>query len=194
MRNFPKKKYKVIYADPPWPYKNFNHKKARRGAAKEYPLMSMSDLASLPVADIAAENSALFMWTTGPMNEEAMKLMRWWGFEYKTWAFLWIKWNKHPKRIELGPVIVEMETPFMGNGWTTRSNAEIVLLGVRGNPKRVNASVHQLVFAPVAHHSAKPPEVRNRIVELMGKVPRIELFARGRPAPNWDAWGNEVTR
>jgi N6-adenosine-specific RNA methylase IME4 len=81
---------------------------------------------------------------------------------------------------------------FMGMGMWTRSNTEYCLIGVRGNPKRQSASVKQVVYAPVREHSEKPPEVRDRIVELMGDVPRIELFARQR-AEGWSAWGNELT-
>ena len=79
----------------------------------------------------------------------------------------------------------------MGLGWWTRSNAEICLLAVKGKPKRKSASVRQLIFAPVEQHSKKPDVVRDRIVELMGDLPRIELFAR-QTAPGWDVWGNEV--
>ena len=80
---------------------------------------------------------------------------------------------------------------LMGLGWWTRSNAEICLLAVKGKPKRKSASVRQLIFAPVEQHSKKPDVVRDRIVELMGDLPRIELFAR-QTAPGWDVWGNEV--
>ena len=62
---------------------------------------------------------------------------------------------------------------------------------MKGKSKRKIASVRQLVFAPVEQHSKKPDIVRDRIVELMGDLPRIELFAR-QTAPGWDVWGNEV--
>ena len=64
-------------------------------------------------------------------------------------------------------------------------------MGTRGNPKRVEKNVHSVVDAPVGEHSAKPIEVRDRIVRLMGDVPRIELFARDH-VPGWEAWGNDV--
>jgi N6-adenosine-specific RNA methylase IME4 len=48
-----------------------------------------------------------------------------------------------------------------------------------------------VIMSPVREHSRKPVEARERIVQLMGDVPRVELFARQK-APGWDAWGNEV--
>lgn len=80
---------------------------------------------------------------------------------------------------------------FFGLGRWTRGNTEPCLLAVKGKPKRISASVGQLVFSPLRRHSQKPDEVRDRIVELMGDLPRIELFAR-ETAPGWDSWGNEV--
>ena len=80
---------------------------------------------------------------------------------------------------------------FWGLGNWTRSNSEICLLAIKGKPKRVSAAVHSVVMTPVQRHSQKPDEVRERIVKLVGDVPRIELFAR-QSAPGWDCWGNEA--
>ena len=106
-----------------------------------------------------------------------------WGFEYKTCAFVWIK--KYRKSV----------TNFWGMGAYTRANAEICLLGVTPGFKaadRVKShAVHQVIETPIQEHSAKPDETRKRIVELLGDVPRIELFARKR-TPGWDAWGDEL--
>ena len=70
-------------------------------------------------------------------------------------------------------------------------NAEVCLLATRGHPKRQAANVHQFIIAPIQEHSRKPDEARDKIVALMGDVPRVELFARQSP-PGWDVWGNEV--
>ena len=87
------------------------------------------------------------------------------------------------------------ERPFWGMGAYTRANAEVCLLGVSPGFKareRIRSHrVHQVITAPFEGHSKKPDETRRRIVELLGDVPRLELFARDR-APGWDAWGNEV--
>ena len=98
---------------------------------------------------------------------------------YKTVAFVWLKQNR------------KALTWFYGLGFWTRSNAEICLLATKGHPKRQSAGIHQLVISPVERHSKKPDEVREKIVALMGDVPRIELFAR-QQTPGWDVWGNEV--
>ena len=171
------KKYNIIYADPPWAYddKSLN----RGGAERHYSTVGNDDLGKLPIKDIAAEDCVLFMWATFPKMREALELMELWGFEYKTNAFTWVKKNK------IKP------TWFWGMGRWTRSNAEVCLLGVKGKPKRVGKGVHSVVDSPVMKHSKKPPEVRSRIIELMGDVPRVELFARDS-SEGWDVWGNEV--
>ncbi len=153
--------------------------KVQGAAQNHYPTMSDEQLYRLPVSTLAADTSVLFLWCTFPKLPEALKLIKAWGFTFKTVAFVWLKQNKSGNGF------------FLGLGWWTRSNAEICLLAVRGKPKRKSASVRQLVFAPVEQHSKKPDIVRDRILELMGDLPRIELFAR-QTAPGWDVWGNEV--
>ena len=83
------------------------------------------------------------------------------------------------------------DTWFWGLGHWTRANAEICIIATKGKPKRISKSVHSIIDAPVEEHSKKPDEIRDRIVELMGDLPRIELFARAE-TPGWDVWGNEV--
>ena len=76
-------------------------------------------------------------------------------------------------------------------GWWTRSNPEYCLLGMKGSPKREAKNVHSIIDTPIESHSKKPDEVRQRIVELCGDLPRVELFAR-QITEGWDVWGNEV--
>ena len=114
-----------------------------------------------------------------PKLNECFDLISSWGFEYKTCAFTWIKTNK------------KSDSLFWGMGRWTRANPEVCLLAAKGTPKRLSASVHSVVMSPIREHSRKPDEVRDRIVELVGDLPRIELFARQR-VDGWDAWGNEV--
>ena len=82
-------------------------------------------------------------------------------------------------------------TWFYGLGYWTRGNAEICLLAKRGKPQRHSNAVHQFIISPIERHSKKPDITRDKIVELAGDLPRIELFARQTP-PGWDVWGNEV--
>ncbi len=177
--------FKIIYVDPPWSY---NDAGTEGGVGHEYKTMTFHEMAALPIDTLAAENCAMFMWATRPRIEEALALIRAWGFEYVTEAFTWVKTR--------GTNVDGSGKPFLGLGHTTRANTEPVLYARRGKPKRVDASVSQVVIdnelitAELGRHSAKPPEVRDRIVKLMGDVARVELFARDA-APRWFGWGNQ---
>ena len=185
---FPNKKYNIIYADPPWQFK-YQSKKRTDGTSddlnirdpqKEYPCMTIDDIYNMPVNEIADDNSILFLWVTYPLLKEGIKTMEEWGFTYKTCGFSWIKKNK------------KSDSLFWGLGYWTRANNEICLLGTKGKPKRVSKGVHQVVMSKIQKHSQKPDIVKDRIVELCGDVPRIELFARQR-TKGWDVWGNDVS-
>lgn len=180
----PNKKYEIIYADPPWEYKQSGSKKNSRGMAKQhYPTMSTEDICKLPIQRIATDRAILFMWATIPNIGEALKVIEAWGFEYKTAAFVWIKKNK------------KSNTNFWGMGAYTRANAEICLLGISKNTKAkeqvLRHDIHQIIESPILRHSEKPPEVRVKIKELLGDQSAIELFAR-QEVEGWDCWGNEV--
>jgi N6-adenosine-specific RNA methylase IME4 len=180
------KKYKVIYADPPWDYadkRDFRNKEgvntSGQGAINHYPSMSVEDIANLPIKDIAEDNSYLFLWATFPNLKEAIHVMESWGFTYKTQAFTWIKTN--PKS----------GNPFFGLGHVTRSNAEVCLLGKRGKPKVTNRGISSVVISPREKHSKKPDEVRTKIELLCGDCNRIELFGR-KQYEGWTVLGNEI--
>ena len=173
------KKYNIILADPPWAYRVWSGKGKARSAENHYPTMRMEDIRALPVGELAAKDCTLFMWVTCPMLMEAFSVLEAWGFTYKTVAFAWVKQNKKAPSL------------FWGLGYWTRANVEFCLLATRGHPVRHSAKVHQVLLSPVEEHSKKPDVIRERIVELMGDLPRVELFARQR-VPGWDAWGNEV--
>lgn len=174
------RKYKVIYADPPWTYHAWSGKgKEKKSAENHYPCMEREAIQQLPVKRLADNDCILFLWVTMPCLEEGLTLIEKWGFQYKTCGFTWVKRNK------------KSDTWFWGLGYWTRANAELCLLATKGHPKRCSKSVHQVCDARIGEHSAKPPEIRDRIIKLCGDVPRIELFAR-QYAPGWDCWGNEV--
>ena len=158
--------YEIIYADPPWRY---SAKKVQGAAENHYPTMSIDELCALPVAELAAKDSALFMWATFPQLPEALRLIRAWGFTYKSVAFVWLKKNK------------KADSWFYGLGFWTRANAEVCLLATKGHPKRQAADIHQFIISPIEAHSKKPDETRDKIVALMGDRPRVELFARQTP-------------
>ena len=158
------KKYKIIYADPPWQYRVYSKKGQGRSAENHYHTMNIKDIMALPVDKIADKDCILFLWIT---------------FPYKTCGFNWVKRNK------------KKNTYFMGLGFWTRSNSEVCLIGTKGQPKRVSKSVSQICDARIMEHSKKPAEIRERIVELCGELPRIELFARDK-VKGWDSLGDEI--
>ena len=175
--NFPNKKYNIILCDPPWSY-NDKALAGNRGACCKYTVMNIDDIKYLPIHEIADKNCLLFLWITMPKLNEVFDVIKAWGFEYKTVAFTWVKKYKNGDN-------------FMGMGRWTRANAELCLLCTKGKPKRISASVRQIIESVPERHSKKPDIVRDKIVELCGDLPRIELFAR-ETADGWDSWGNEI--
>lgn len=174
------KKYDIIYADPPWAYHDTLGGNAKMGAMP-YPTMTNEEICAMPIGNkIAKKDSILFMWATMPKLQEALDVIKAWGFKYKTCAFCWVKQNPKSGGI------------YAGLGRWVQGNAELCLLATKGHPHRISKSVKQIVMAPRGRHSAKLSEVRDRIVQLMGEdTDRIELFARDY-ADGWDCWGNEV--
>lgn len=174
------KKYRIIYADPPWSFKTYSDKgKKQKSADCHYNCMSIEDIYNIPVSNIADDNCVLFLWVTFPLLKEGLETIKRWGFTYKTCGFVWVKRNR------------KSDSYFWGLGYWTRANAEICLIATKGKPKRISKSVHQICDARIMQHSKKPAEIRNSIVELCGDVPRIELFAREK-TEGWDCIGNEI--
>ena len=184
--------YQIIYADPPWSY-NARHSKKTKfggGAMGHYPTMSIDEIKSLPIEDLASNNCVLFIWVTFPKLQAGLDVIAAWGFTYKTLGFSWHKQNRDGSL-------------FFGVGSYAKSNCEVCLMATRGkvgikadplHPDKivVNSNyVSSAINAERERHSKKPIEIRDRIVKLFGDLPRIELFARERAA-GWDAWGNEV--
>ena len=173
----PKKKYNIIYADPPW--KHDAWAAGNKAPNLHYPTMTTEEISALPISELADNDCALFLWATYPHLPEALQVIKAWGFDYSTAAFVWVKKNK------------TADTPFFGCGAWTRANSEICLLATRGHVQRLDASISQIIEAPIEEHSKKPDIVRELIERLVGKLPRIELFCR-HPAVGWDIWGNEA--
>lgn len=173
-------RYKLIYIDPPWQHRD-KANAGKRGAVHKYGVLSLDQLKHFPVPELAHRDCLLAMWWVGPMPGEALALCEHWGFQLRTFVgFTWIKSTVNGK-------------DHFGMGNWTRANCESVLLASRGKPQRKSASVRQIVRAPVRAHSQKPDEVRDRLEQLVGRVARIELFARyDEPPAGWDVFGDEV--
>jgi len=187
---FPNKKYNVILADPPWSYNDKMKMKGVhgmiRGAESFYKTMPLENIKNLPIQNITDDNCVLFLWVTMPLLQEGLDVIKAWNFKYKTCGFTWVKTTKTNKI-------------HCGMGHYTRGNAELCLIGVKGKLERMDKSISQIVMSKIKRHSEKPAEVRNRIVTLMGDLPRIELFARipkeiveDPSLKGWDVWGDEI--
>jgi len=174
---FPNKKYKIIYADPAWRYKD-KALAGDRGAGCKYDTMIDEEIKQLPVERLAEKDCFLFMWATWPKLPEQIQVIKSWGFQYKTLGFLWVKTN------------VNNAIKKMNMGGYTRSNSEPLLLGIKGNPQVIRHDVKQVYTSIQLEHSEKPNEFRNRIIQLCGDLPRIELFARTK-VHGWNTWGND---
>lgn len=177
------KKYKIIYADPPWKYervKQYQDNKRRFENLKPYSVMSMEAMCALPIRNVIDDNCACFLWTTDSHLKEGIELLEAWGFRYKTVAFNWIK------KTNKGRVFVNFAP------WTLKSS-ELCLLGTKGTMSKYKKSnnVRQLIEAERTVHSKKPVEAIKRIEELFGNIPRLEMFCRF-PREGWDVWGDEV--
>jgi N6-adenosine-specific RNA methylase IME4 len=176
--------YRVIYADPPWTFSTYSRKGKGRSAEAYYNCMSLVDIKALPVAEWAAADCVLLLWTTDPLLPTALEVIRAWGFTYKTVGFYWAKLNK-----SADPTIYRDASFFAGLGFWTRANPEMCLLATRGHPHRRKANVRKLIVSPRREHSRKPDEVYERIEELC-EGPYLEMFARSS-RPGWDGWGAE---
>lgn len=174
-------KYNIIYADPPWSYGTLrlNRKTNGKEITDHYPVMNDEDILSLPIKELADKNCWLFLWIVHSKIPLGLEVMKKWGFKYSTVGFEWLK------RTSTGKIVCYMGQNVCGGG------IELCLIGKRGNLPRKSKCVHRLVDSPRREHSRKPDEVRDRIVHLVGDLPRIELFARQK-TEGWDVWGNEV--
>lgn len=176
--------YRVIYADPPWTFSTYSRKGKGRSAEAYYDCMSLAEIKALPVAEWAADDCVLLLWTTDPLLPTAFEVIRAWGFTYKTVGFYWAKLNK-----SADPTIYRDASYFTGLGFWTRANPEQCLLATRGHPRRRNANVRKLIVSPRREHSRKPDEAYGRI-EALCEGPFLEMFARSS-RPGWDRWGAE---
>lgn len=172
MIDLPKGPFDIIYADPPWPHRG-NHLGGKPNVDSHYPIMTIKAICAMPVAACAADNSLLFLWTTGQHLIQAGLVGDAWGFEYATAGFVWDK-----------------RKSFVGN--YTNSQVEFCLLFRRGGMLRPkDFKVDQFLSEKRGGHSAKPLEIRRRIERMYPTQRKLELFAR-QPCDGWTVWGNQA--
>lgn len=176
--------FATIVADPPWTYTYSTRTTEKAGtgwhsaAQRHYGTMTMTEIKSMPIADLAADDAVLWLWVVNPMLPRCIEVAAAWGFEYRgllTWA----------KTAKTDP-----SRPFIGTGYWLRGATEHAVLAVRGKPKPLVKNVPTWFSAPPSRHSEKP-EIAMRIFENYTPGPRLELFAR-RPRDGWTTWGNEI--
>lgn len=161
--------YRTIVADPPWRYENTS---TRNAAEKVYGTMTVAEMKRLPVAEWAAGEAHIYVWTTTNFLPRTFSLLTAWGFEYVS-NLVWVK-------------------PQLGMGNYFRICHEHVLFGRRGSLRTRSRSVRSTFTADRTAHSAKP-ELFFDMVEEASEPPYLEMFARSRRLnPEWDYWGNEA--
>ncbi len=139
-----------------------------------YPTMSQDELKAIDVQSLCAENCIMFMWCVSPKLDEAIELLKYWGFKYCTIGFVWDKQKTNP-------------------GAYTMSAVEICIIGRKGNiptPRGVR-NVKQFLSLPRGKHSQKPLEIRNRIERMFPEQSKLEMFARST-TKGWDVYSNEL--
>jgi len=207
-------RFKIIYSDPCWDYDNNLSGRTDLGA-KPYNTLRLDELKSLSIHEISENDSLLFQWATLPKLKESISVMESWGFKFVTVPFVWLKLNPKgavkeiPVQGKQLPDILLSGGVYSGLGHYTNGNCEIVLMGKKGKGcSRINKSVKQVILYPVddnefsseiiiaprSRHSAKPKEIRQRIIDLFGNVSRVEIFARGihKIEDGWIRVGNEL--
>lgn len=191
-----RKHYRVIEADPAWLWKSYSKKGEGKSPNRHYDVMTIPEICALAVDELAADDCALFLWSTWPTMPAPWEVMKAWGFKYSGLAWEWFKYNPHSQKYAFG-----------GGLGGTRKNLEPCILGRKGSPKLLSRSQRDFIIDPVTgeelisdddaillgkrrRHSEKPDEAKERI-ELMFDGPYLELFSR-TDRVGWDSWGDEA--
>lgn len=174
-----------IVADPPWPYgtrdaiprcQKVNGETAMGVGDTQYPFMPVSEIAALPVSQIAAPKSHLYLWCTNSFLVQAHEVAVAWGYEPKTV----LTWGK----------VKRDGTPSMKTGWWFRGSTEHVVFATRGQLRLLSGARPTLYLSERLPHSVKP-DWFFALCEECSPGPRLEMFARRR-REGWLSWGNEV--
>ena len=166
--------YKTIVVDPPWPYSRIGYKnKQLTPIPDNYRLLTLPEIAALPVKDLAADDCHLFLWATQKHLRRAFSIVEEWGFEYRRL----LVWHKLPQGVQL-PGLPDY-------------NCEFILHGVRGRPEWITVKGFKLCFDGLRGRHSEKPAAFYSLLKRVSPEPRIDLFARKRH-PGFDAWGDEL--
>lgn len=164
-------RYPVVYADPPWRYEHAESES--RAIENQYPTMTLDEICALPLGTITTPDAILFLWATSPKLEEALRVVREWGFTYRTCSV----WDKEK----------------IGMGYYFRQAHELLLVATKGKPPTPPPSARpgSVLRAARGKHSSKPDEMREAIERMYPELPKVEMFCRS-PRDGWGAWGNQA--
>lgn len=170
----------TILADPPWRFQNRTGKMApEHQRLMRYPTLDFDEIYQLPVGELAAERSHLYLWVPNALLAEGLETMKQWGFTYKT-NLVWYKVRK-----DGGP-------DGRGVGFYFRNVTELVLFGVRGSLRTLAPGRRQVnLFSTMKREHSRKPDELYEIIQACSPGPYLELFAR-RSQPGWSQWGNEL--
>jgi len=183
MSDAPPPPYRVILADPPWQYEQ-RSQRLRGTTDFHYATLPTAEIASLPVADLAAEDAILLLWTTWPFLADALRVIEAWGFRYVT-GLPWVKARSIATDL-WGDVSF---SPRKGVGYWFRGATEPLLMAKRGAPLRADTPPYDGILCDRGKHSQKPVCV-HELAEWFG-TPCLELFAR-TPRPGWATAGDAL--
>lgn len=181
--------FDFIMSDPPWLFGNWSEAGEGRNATSHYRCMPLGWIEALPILDLAAPDTVLWLWGTNPMIHVQIATAQKWGFEFKTMG-AWGKLSKNSRLNEDGTIPDGAKLAF-GTGYIFRSASEPVIIGTRGTPKFESKRIRSLFLAPVGAHSEKPDLAYEIAEEMMPKAKRLELFSRTNRS-GWESWGDQV--
>lgn len=174
------RKFKTIYADPPWRFANRTGKMApEHRRLHRYHTMTIEEICALPVREITADTAHLYLWVPNALLSWGLRVMDAWGFTYKT-NLVWYKIRK-----DGGP-------DGRGVGFYYRNVTELLLFGVKGHLRtfKPGRRAVNIVLTRKREHSRKPDEFYS-LIERCSPRPCLELFAR-HPRTGWIQWGDEI--
>jgi len=169
---FPNKKYQIIYADPPWAYRNMGNIQATANA--HYSTMKNDDICELPIQNLADDNCILFLWATFPKIKEALDVIKAWGFEYKT-NLVWVKSKSNYGKL----------------GFYVYGQHELLLIGTKGSMLPSGEKPKSIIYGENNKHSRKPQSVYEMIEQMYPGLKYVELFSRNN-REGWEMWGNQI--
>jgi len=174
-------KFKTILADPPWQFQNRTGKIApEHKRLSRYGTMTLDEICALPVGEIGADPSHLYLWVPNALLPDGLKVMEAWGYRYVSN----IVWHKIRK---------DGGSDGRGVGFYFRNVSELLLFGVRGKNARTLSPARSqvnMIQSRKREHSRKPDE-QYGIIEACSRGPYLEMFSRGA-REGWVAWGDQA--